>query len=106
MSAAAKTRVELVQERFERQLAAACDVVAPLGDDTPLVPGSRLDARRARALFEDMALSRLLDVASRELKKTNRSFYTIGSAGHENNACVGALLRSTIRASCTTARAD
>jgi 2-oxoisovalerate dehydrogenase E1 component len=93
MSAAAKTRVELVQERFERQLAAACDVVAPLGDDTPIVEGSRLDARRARALFEDMALSRLLDVASRELKKTNRSFYTIGSSGHEANACVGALLR-------------
>ncbi|MCC7169936.1 MAG: MFS transporter, partial [Planctomycetes bacterium] len=40
-----------------------------------------------------MALSRLLDVASRELKKTNRSFYTIGSSGHEANACVGALLR-------------
>lgn len=93
MSAAAKTRVELVQERFERQLAAAGDVGAPLADDAPIVAGSRLDARRARALFEDMALSRLLDVASRELKKTNRSFYTIGSSGHEANACVGALLR-------------
>ncbi|MCC6407418.1 MAG: MFS transporter, partial [Planctomycetes bacterium] len=90
---AAKTRVELVQERFERQLAAAGDVVAPLADDAPIAIGSRLDARRARALFEDMALSRLLDVASRELKKTNRSFYTIGSSGHEANACVGALLR-------------
>ncbi len=37
--------------------------------------------------------SRLLDVAARELRKTNQSFYTISSAGHEQNAIVGALLR-------------
>ena len=40
-------------------------------------------------------LSRALDVAARELKRTNRSYYTISSAGHENNAVVGALLRPT-----------
>ena len=32
-------------------------------------------------------------MAARELKKTNRSFYTISSAGHENNVVVGAQLR-------------
>jgi 2-oxoisovalerate dehydrogenase E1 component len=47
------------------------------------------------ALFEDQVTSRQLDVAARELKKTNRSFYTIGSAGHEQNAVVGARLRTS-----------
>jgi len=37
--------------------------------------------------------SRLLDVAARELKKRNQGFYTISSAGHENNAIIGTLLR-------------
>src|SRR5262249_34329109 len=44
-------------------------------------------------IFEDQVTSRLLDVASRELKKRNQGFYTISSAGHENNAIVGTLLR-------------
>ena len=39
--------------------------------------------------------SRALDVESRRLKATNRSFYTISSAGHEQNAVVGAQLRLT-----------
>ncbi|MEQ1895715.1 MAG: thiamine pyrophosphate-dependent enzyme, partial [Planctomycetota bacterium] len=34
-------------------------------------------------------------VASRELKKTNQSYYTISSAGHEWNAILGAQLRLT-----------
>jgi 2-oxoisovalerate dehydrogenase E1 component len=59
----------------------------------PIVQGSSLTAARARALFEDQLVSRQLDVAARELKKTNRSFYTISSAGHEDNAVVGARLR-------------
>ena len=41
---------------------------------------------------QDQVASRQLDVAARELKKTNRSFYTISSAGHEDNAVVGARL--------------
>ena len=36
-----------------------------------------------------------MDVAARELKRTNRSYYTISSAGHENNAVVGTLLKPT-----------
>ena len=55
--------------------------------------GSGLTARKAIELFEDQLTSRQLDVAARELKKTNRSFYTISSAGHENNVVVGAQLR-------------
>ena len=57
--------------------------------------GSTLAAATAIGLFEDQVLSRALDVAARELKKTNRSFYTIGSAGHEMNVVLGAQLRLT-----------
>ena len=55
--------------------------------------GTSLTARCAVQLFEDQVISRALDVAARELKKTHRSYYTIASAGHEQNAIVGALLR-------------
>ncbi len=58
------------------------------------MPQSTLTVRRARELFADQVTSRLLDVAARELRKTNQSFYTISSAGHEQNALIGALLRA------------
>jgi len=38
--------------------------------------------------------SRVLDLISREMKREQASFYTIGSAGHEGNAAVAAALRS------------
>src|SRR5262245_55521466 len=90
-----KTRVEIVEENLDAYLASARPAARRLADDEPLRAGSQLTARRARALFEDMLLSRALDVGSRELKKTNKSFYTIGSAGHEANAVLGAQLRLT-----------
>ena len=40
-------------------------------------------------------MSAKLDVAARRLKLRNLGFYTISSAGHEQNACLGALLRTT-----------
>ncbi|HEX3814242.1 MAG TPA: transketolase C-terminal domain-containing protein [Mycobacteriales bacterium] len=46
-------------------------------------------------LFEAQATSRHLDFAARALKSTGRSFYTIGSAGHEGNAAVAAELQPT-----------
>ncbi len=46
-------------------------------------------------LFEAQATSRHLDLAARALKSTGRSFYTIGSAGHEGNAALAAQLRPT-----------
>ena len=39
-------------------------------------------------LFEAQATSRHLDFAARALKSVGRSFYTIGSAGHEGNAAL------------------
>jgi len=88
-------RVEVVESNLDAYLEGAAPAARLLGPDEPLRPGSGLRARRALELFEDMILSRALDVASRELKKTNRSFYTISSAGHEQNAVLGAQLRLT-----------
>src|SRR5262245_50452243 len=90
-----KTRVEIVEENLDAYLASARPAARRLAPDEPLRDGSGLTARKARELFEDMVLSRALDVGSRELKKTNLSFYTISSAGHELNAVLGAQLRLT-----------
>src|SRR5262245_60433573 len=87
------TRVEIVQNNLENYLNSARGPGSRLGEDDPLRSGGGLTARQALEVFEDQVTSRLLDVAARELKKRNQGFYTISSAGHENNAVVGALLR-------------
>jgi len=86
-------RVAIVEQQLDNYLEAAGTPVPRLAADAPLRDASGLTATGALALFEDQLASRQLDVAARELKKTNRSFYTISSAGHENNAVVGARLR-------------
>src|SRR5688572_3287397 len=85
-------RVAVVEKVLDDWLASAPVAREPLAPGAPLRPGSGLSARRAVELFEDQVASRTLDVAARELKRTNQSFYTIGSAGHEDNAVLGALL--------------
>ncbi len=86
-------RVAVVERQLDSYLETARPAPHRLAADAPLRDGARLTAGRALALFEDQLASRQLDVAARELKKTDRSFYTIGSAGHENNAAIGAQLR-------------
>lgn len=46
-------------------------------------------------LWHSQLCSRLLDLQSRLLQAKGQSFYTIGSAGHEGNAAVAAVLRLT-----------
>jgi len=87
------SRVEITERALDAWIEGASGPAALLSPKEPVREGSALTARKAVELFEDMALSRALDVASRELRKTNRSFYTISSAGHEANVCAGALLR-------------
>src|SRR5690349_355125 len=89
----AKTRVEIVQDRLNNYLKTASLARGQLSKDAPLTNNTALTVRQALELFEDQVTSRLLDVAARELRKTNQSFYTISSAGHEQNAIIGALLR-------------
>ncbi len=54
-----------------------------------------LTCGEALALYRTQLESRHLDLRARTLKKTGRSFYTIGSSGHEGNAAVAAALRVT-----------
>jgi len=89
-----KSRVQIVEGNLDAYLESAT-AAAPLLPGSSLRPGGGLGQREAVRLFEDQVTSRALDVAARELKKTNRSYYTISSAGHEQNAIVGALLRDT-----------
>ena len=88
-------RVPIVEHALDDYLAGVADAAQSLEPDAPIREGSGLTARRAIELFEDQVTSRAIDVAGRELKKTDRSFYTISSAGHENNAVLGAILRIT-----------
>jgi 2-oxoisovalerate dehydrogenase E1 component len=87
------TRVEIVQNNLENYLTTAQPINRRLNETDPLRAGGSLTAGQALEIFEDQVTSRLLDVAARELKKRNQGFYTISSAGHENNAIVGKLLR-------------
>ncbi len=109
-------RVAVVEANLDAYLARARPAARPLEPGEPLHParspdpasppgpaagptpsGPRgvgaLTARRAVELFEDQLLSRRIDVAARELKKTGQCFYTISSAGHEQNGVLGTLLR-------------
>lgn len=97
MSRTPATRMDAIELNLDRYLEEASSAPAPrrLFDDEPVRAGRTLTAREARTLFEDMVRSRGIDVAARELKKTQRSYYTIGSSGHEMNACLGARLRLT-----------
>ncbi|WP_424530855.1 thiamine pyrophosphate-dependent enzyme [Sphaerisporangium viridialbum] len=61
----------------------------------PVRPGTTLTGARCRELFEVQLASRLLDIAARWLREQGEGFYTIGSAGHEGNAAVGAVTRVT-----------
>lgn len=66
-----------------------------LAPEDAVRPGSTLTGKAALDLWEDQVLSRWLDAEARRLKASKLSFYTISSAGHEQNAIVGSLLRLT-----------
>lgn len=47
-----------------------------------------IDKNHALAIFQSQVESRHLDLIARDLKNKHKSFYTIGSSGHEGNAAV------------------
>src|SRR4051794_11687747 len=59
------------------------------------LPGGGSGDAEAEAIWRAQIGSRLCDFAARDLKDTGRSFYSIGSAGHESNAAVALALRPT-----------
>ncbi|MCP3920629.1 MAG: MFS transporter [bacterium] len=88
-------RVAIVSSSLDAVLHEAAGGAEPLAPEAPLRPGTTLTARRAVELFEDQVLSRELDVAARELKNRGMGYYTISSAGHEQNAVLGTQLETT-----------
>ncbi|MDT8367560.1 MAG: thiamine pyrophosphate-dependent enzyme [Longimicrobiales bacterium] len=88
-------RVTEVQASLGRLLDTLAPAARTLTPDERLRPDCSLTAGRALDLFEDQLLSRQIDIEARRLKADGRSFYTISSAGHEQNAIVGALLRTS-----------
>ena len=88
-------RVSVVESNLDRYLEGAVAAGRALEPGEPLHAGRSLTAARAVALFEDQVKSRQLDIAARRLKARGRGYYTIASAGHENNAVLGALLELT-----------
>jgi 2-oxoisovalerate dehydrogenase E1 component len=60
-----------------------------------LPSGGGGEASDAETIWRAQVRSRLCDFAARALQGIGRSFYSIGSAGHESNACVALALRPT-----------
>ncbi|HEX6255175.1 MAG TPA: thiamine pyrophosphate-dependent enzyme [Euzebyales bacterium] len=89
-------RLDAIRDTLDAVLAEAEGVGAAAAGTArtrPLRGG--LTAARAVDLFVDQLRSRELDIAARHLRAAGRGYYTIGSAGHELNAVLGALLRPT-----------
>jgi 2-oxoisovalerate dehydrogenase E1 component len=89
---------EPIDEHFTATLRAHPDLDTtrtPRGDDAPLRPGSTLTVAQTLDLFDAQLGSRHLDLAARALRADGIGYYTIGSSGHEGNACVAAALRPT-----------
>lgn len=88
-------RVSIVQGNLTSFLARSPTPDHLLDPGHPLTPGGSLPVGTALEIFEDQVLSRTLDVEARRLKAQGKSFYTISSAGHEQNAVLGTILRTT-----------
>ncbi len=89
-------RAEVVDQNFIEYVQLWQDEAGAVPrDDEPVLPGSALDARGFRELFESQLVSRHLDLMARVLRVQNKVFYTIGSSGHEGNAMVARLTRHT-----------
>ena len=80
--------MEPIDEHFLRTV----EVLGTADEPRPVDP---VLVGRLEALFEAQAESRHLDLAARWLQQRGAGFYTIGSAGHESNAAIGLLSRTT-----------
>jgi 2-oxoisovalerate dehydrogenase E1 component len=88
-------RVRITERNLDRFLTEARPASRQRTADEPLVGGGRLTVGRALGLFEDQLLSRAIDAEARRLKARDAAYYTISSAGHEQNVVLGDLLRVT-----------
>ncbi|NUR86809.1 MAG: MFS transporter [Nonomuraea sp.] len=77
------------------QTVATLTAGVPRDPSRPVRDGAALTGDQCLKLFQNQVDSRLLDVAARWLREQNQGYYTIGSAGHEGNAAVAAVLRDS-----------
>ncbi|MCL9684808.1 dehydrogenase E1 component subunit alpha/beta [Legionella maioricensis] len=85
-------RASVVDEQFLKRVLRA-DFPEPNSSISPAT--AELDKKTALDLFDSQIKSRLLDLIARQLKEKGLSFYTIGSSGHEGNAVLGQVFRTT-----------
>lgn len=85
-----RDRAEIVHENFLRRVG---DGDLPQTYGTVSLAESGLTAAQFVEIFESQALSRWLDIVSRQLQGRGEGFYTIGSSGHEGNAAIAAAFR-------------
>ncbi len=95
LAAVITDRVGIVEGSLDRFLESASPPSRVLADDGALVSGSSLTRADALRIFHAQLTSRAIDVAARELKGRGLGYYTISSAGHEQNAVVGYRLHTT-----------
>jgi 2-oxoisovalerate dehydrogenase E1 component len=88
-------RVTITEQALDRYLEEARPSRVQRTPDQPLSGGRTLGVADALSLFEDQLLSRAIDAEARRLKAKGQSYYTISSAGHEQNVVLGSLLRLT-----------
>lgn len=85
-------RIAVVEAALDAALAALPGSGVARGPGEEVAAG--LPASEAVELWTDMARSRALDVAARQLKARGLGHYTISSAGHERMSLVAAALRT------------
>src|SRR5688572_25730642 len=81
-------RVESIDEHFVR-------AVSERSGSGGVAPPTGTNATMLRHLFDAQVQSRHLDFAARWLQKQGKGHYTIGSAGHESNAAIGLVSRTS-----------
>ncbi len=84
-----------LDERFRSAVGALTATGLRRDADGPVREGTSLTGELARRLFDAQVTSRQLDLAARWLRSFGEGYYTVGSAGHEGNAAVAAVLRHT-----------
>ncbi|MER7444875.1 thiamine pyrophosphate-dependent enzyme [Micromonospora avicenniae] len=84
-----------LDDRFRETLAALGAPPHRRDPAAPVTDGATLTGAQALDLFDAQVTSRQLDLAGRWLRSFGEGFYTIGSAGHEANALVAAVLQPT-----------
>ncbi|MEU5564755.1 thiamine pyrophosphate-dependent enzyme [Micromonospora musae] len=84
-----------LDDRFRETLAALGPTARRRDPAEPVTDGATLTGAQALDIFDAQVTSRQLDLAGRWLRSFGEGFYTIGSAGHEANALVAAVLQPT-----------